>query len=151
MLYVDENRCSGCGVCVPVCPTGAINLRGGVAVIDQERCTECEACFHACPEQAILSVSDRILVAEQDRAAEVATAAPPRATSIAARAAPALAATLLFIGREVIPRAADYVLDIVGRRLVNQGAGGEEKMAQSYRQSSSPGSGAQRRRRHRGG
>jgi Fe-S-cluster-containing hydrogenase component 2 len=150
MLYVDENRCSGCGVCIEVCSAGAISLRSGVAVIDQERCTQCEACFEACPEQAILSVSDRSLVAERDRAAAVATSAPPRASSIAARAAPALAATLLFIGREVVPRAASFLLDIVDRRLADQGAAAEQSRPQPSGQSRGTGSAGRRHRRRRG-
>jgi Fe-S-cluster-containing hydrogenase component 2 len=151
MLYVDENRCSGCGVCVELCPTGAIALRSGVAAIDQERCTQCEACFQACPEQAILSVSDRSLVSQRDLAAAVAKSEPPQVSSIAARAAPALAATLMFIGREVVPRAAGFLLDVVDRRLAGQGSRREETNSQPSGQSRGPGAGGRRRRRRRGG
>ena len=151
MLYVDENRCSGCGVCVEVCPTGAMSLRSGVAVIDQERCTQCEACFHACPEQAILSVSDRSLVAERDRAGAMTTSATPRASSMAARAAPALAATLVFIGREVIPRAAGYVLEIIDRKTAAGGGSYSQEITKGSQQPPGAASGGRRRRRRRGG
>ena len=60
MMYVDETRCTGCGECVEVCPTDAIRLERGMAVIDQAECTECEVCLGACPEGAILSVSEPV-------------------------------------------------------------------------------------------
>ncbi|MGB9299758.1 MAG: 4Fe-4S binding protein [Anaerolineae bacterium] len=151
MLYVDETRCSGCGACVDVCPGGAIALRQGTAIIHQERCSQCEACFHACPEQAILSVSERGLVPQHQRAGAVALSAAPRAGSLAARAAPALAATLLFVGRELIPRAANYVLDMVDRRMSTSSAGGVQEAASASDQSSGSESGGRRRRRHRRG
>ena len=151
MLYVDEKRCSGCGTCVDVCPTGAIALRQGMAIIDQERCSQCEACFHACPEQAILSVSERGLVPQHERAGAVAASPAPRAGSLAARATPALAATLLFVGRELIPRAANYVLDIVDRRMSESRAGSLEERARASGKSLGSGSAGGRRRRHRGG
>ena len=39
MYKVDDSHCIGCGVCVDVCPEGAINLTDeDVAKIDQEMC-----------------------------------------------------------------------------------------------------------------
>ena len=151
MLYVDEKRCSGCGTCVDVCAVGAIAISQGTALIDQERCSECEACFHACPEQAILFVSEHSLVPQPDRAGTVAASPAPRAPSLAARAAPTLTATLLFVGRELIPRAANYVLDIVDRRMSESRAGSLEERARTSGQSLGSGSAGRRRRRHRGG
>jgi len=151
MLYVDEKRCSGCGKCVDVCPAGAIAISQGTAIIDQERCSQCEACFHACPEQAILLVSEHSLVPEHDPRGAVDLSPTPRAQSIAARAAPALAATLLFVGRELIPRAANYVLDIVDRRMSESRAGSLEETTRASEQTLGSGSAGRRRRRHRGG
>jgi len=151
MLYVDVDRCSGCGVCVDVCPSGAMSVQDGKASINQALCTHCEACFHACPEQAILSVSERGLVPQHERAGAVATSPAPRSGSLAARAAPALAATLLFVGRELIPRAANYVLDIVDRRMVDSSSRGLGDVTRSSEQSRGSASGGHRRRRRRGG
>ena len=151
MLYVDEKRCSGCGKCVEVCPAGAIAISQGTAIVDQERCTQCAACFHACPEQAILSVSEHSLVPEHSLAGADALSPAPRAQSIAARAAPALVAALVFIGREVVPRAANSLLDALERRMAQSPAGAADELATGSDTTSRSGSGRRQPRRHRGG
>jgi len=50
--------CHGCGVCVEVCPRGAIamvEVDSGAprARIDQEKCDLCRKCLEACPVTAI--------------------------------------------------------------------------------------------------
>ncbi|MCL4459341.1 MAG: 4Fe-4S binding protein [Chloroflexi bacterium] len=51
---IDEDKCTGCGTCVEACPTQAVSLINGHAVIvrpeDCDYCTECET---VCPTQAI--------------------------------------------------------------------------------------------------
>lgn len=49
---VDASRCSGCGICVGVCPEGAISI-DGIAVVDSALCTACSACVLNCPKQAL--------------------------------------------------------------------------------------------------
>jgi Fe-S-cluster-containing hydrogenase component 2 len=151
MLYVDESRCSGCGDCVEVCPAGAIQLAEGTATIDQERCTQCEACFQACPERAILSVSERSIVPQHDPAQTVAASPGPRGGSLATRVAPALAATLIFIGRELVPRAATYILDTVDRRMSASRADTLQRTTTTLQEELRSESAGRRRRRHRGG
>ncbi|TEU13379.1 MAG: 4Fe-4S dicluster domain-containing protein, partial [Anaerolineales bacterium] len=34
-LLIDEEACTGCGICVEVCPLGALHLVEGVAVVDE--------------------------------------------------------------------------------------------------------------------
>ncbi len=129
MMYVDETRCTGCGECVEVCPTDAIRLESGVAVVDQAECTECEICLGACPEGAILSVSEpvaeeaglpavypapeviriRVPSLAERPASEVATV-PWRA-----RVLPVVGAALAYVGRE-LPRIVPAVLDALERR-----------------------------------
>jgi len=50
---VDPARCTGCGLCVEVCPVEAIGLEDGRAVVDARVCAGCTACVQACPNEAI--------------------------------------------------------------------------------------------------
>lgn len=51
---VNRTECTGCGICVDDCPSGAIILDdSGISVIDQSTCTECGGCVSACPAEAI--------------------------------------------------------------------------------------------------
>jgi ferredoxin len=52
MYVVNHDRCTGCGTCLDVCPTEAIALENGKAVIGLE-CVDCGACPRVCPEGAI--------------------------------------------------------------------------------------------------
>ena len=47
----DEDRCVMCGVCVDVCPMGAID-RENVSVVDSALCIKCCACVKECPKEA---------------------------------------------------------------------------------------------------
>jgi ferredoxin len=50
---INEEKCTGCGDCVDICPMEAIKMENGKAVISDE-CTECCACVSQCPNDAIL-------------------------------------------------------------------------------------------------
>jgi uncharacterized Fe-S center protein len=47
MMRVDVENCTGCGVCLDVCPNGAIFLVGGKATIDIASCLSCRTCEEA--------------------------------------------------------------------------------------------------------
>ena len=49
---VDDSLCTGCGVCMRRCPTGALKLIGGRVRFKQERCIGCGLCVKTCPAQA---------------------------------------------------------------------------------------------------
>lgn len=51
-VYVTDN-CTGCKVCIPACPFGAIEMCDGKAHIT-EACRVCGQCVDACPEGAII-------------------------------------------------------------------------------------------------
>ena len=53
MFFIDNDRCTGCGVCISVCRQGAISLQNDVAVIDQALCGKCGDCAEVCPEGAV--------------------------------------------------------------------------------------------------
>ena len=50
---IDSQKCTGCGICVDVCPLEAISLNDGIAVIDEDTCTKCGLCVNECPTNAI--------------------------------------------------------------------------------------------------
>ena len=53
---IDEAACVGsgrCGVCVEVCPAGAIAARAGAPAVDASACTACADCVVRCPVSAI--------------------------------------------------------------------------------------------------
>ncbi len=45
--------CLGLGNCARVCPTGAMSIVDGLAVIDQDKCITCGKCVSACPRGII--------------------------------------------------------------------------------------------------
>lgn len=53
MIYVDENLCTGCGLCVEACKNQALSLQGSLAVLDAESCTSCNRCAAVCVTGAI--------------------------------------------------------------------------------------------------
>jgi len=59
---VDEEKCTGCGVCVSACPFGAIDIveKNGkkVAVVDPTKCKGAGICVPACPYSAIDTTVD---------------------------------------------------------------------------------------------
>ena len=53
-VRLDENACTGCGMCGQVCPHGVFAMENGAArIFDRNLCMECGACAKNCPEQAI--------------------------------------------------------------------------------------------------
>ena len=51
--YYVGKRCTGCALCVPVCPQNCINASGVPAVIDQRHCLHCGRCAEVCHRQTI--------------------------------------------------------------------------------------------------
>lgn len=51
-VRVDEEKCTGCGSCVEVCPTAAITVKD-IAVVNEDECVECGSCVDECPNGAL--------------------------------------------------------------------------------------------------
>ena len=56
MYQIDIEKCDGCASCVEVCPSEAIAVVEGKAVINQDECADCGACESECPTSAISPV-----------------------------------------------------------------------------------------------
>lgn len=52
-VTVNADDCLGCGVCVDACPSEALSVEDGVAVVDEGSCVECGACMDECPVGAL--------------------------------------------------------------------------------------------------
>jgi ferredoxin len=52
LAIVDAEKCTGCGMCMDACPTGAALLKE-VVRIDPKRCVGCGCCVEICPQGAL--------------------------------------------------------------------------------------------------
>lgn len=52
-LKVNYDICYGCTRCLNACPTEAIRIQNGKAIISEHKCIDCGKCFNACPVHAI--------------------------------------------------------------------------------------------------
>jgi NAD-dependent dihydropyrimidine dehydrogenase PreA subunit len=60
IISIDEEKCDGCGACVPACAEGAIQIIDGKArLISEQYCDGLGACLGECPQGAI-SIEERV-------------------------------------------------------------------------------------------
>ena len=57
-LTIDEETCIGCSHCMRTCPTEALRIRDGKAILNPDRCIDCGNCFKVCPTKAIYIQQD---------------------------------------------------------------------------------------------
>lgn len=121
LLRVNSERCTGCGACQDVCPTGAIELVDGIADIRTDLCHECQACVDACPQGAIESVGELLPVVPGNAVVpqpEVVVRRPVGVSSPSVRRPwlASLGAALVHVGQEILPKAAASALEAWERR-----------------------------------
>ncbi|MHC4984872.1 MAG: ATP-binding protein [Planctomycetota bacterium] len=55
IVYIDEEKCDGCGLCIPSCAEGAIEIVDGKARLSAENlCDGLGNCLGVCPQDAIV-------------------------------------------------------------------------------------------------
>ena len=71
VVKIDEERCTGCGLCIPNCAEGALQIVDGKAKLMSEKfCDGLGACLGHCPEDAI-TVIEREAEEFDEKAVEV--------------------------------------------------------------------------------
>lgn len=60
MIKINRELCKGCIDCIRVCPTEALRVRQGKAVLLEDRCIDCGECITACPEHAIEAILEEL-------------------------------------------------------------------------------------------
>ncbi len=58
-VSLDREKCKGCTTCLKRCPTEAIRIREGHAVIDSRHCIDCGECIRVCPYKAKTAICDK--------------------------------------------------------------------------------------------
>ncbi len=53
-VVVDNDKCTGCGECVDICPVEVYELKDAKSsVVNEEECLGCESCVEVCEFDAI--------------------------------------------------------------------------------------------------
>jgi ferredoxin len=137
LLTIDRLLCTGCAACVDACPSGALRMdEEPVPTLVSALCDECLACLDACSTGAIqrftspepASVAAVEVVEGEIVEGEVLpapTCSRPLQPQLAHPQAGLAGTALAFVGSWLLPRAADALLDAIGRRL----AGGANSAA----------------------
>ena len=148
IVWVDTTRCSGCGVCIEVCPSGAISLTDGsshdLACIDETVCTDCETCLDACPTRALQPIDT--VQGEIVQVEEQPLSIPRQSSPLVQTVGTAVAVA----GTGLVMKAAGAILRGIGRWLV-RGPTTSHRSAAQPSVAGRPGVGRRTRQRRRGG
>ncbi|MDF1538493.1 MAG: 4Fe-4S binding protein [Candidatus Thorarchaeota archaeon] len=71
MIQIDEEKCTGCGLCITNCEEGALAIIDGKAIVVSERfCDGLGACIGHCPEDALTLIEVETVEFDEEAAME---------------------------------------------------------------------------------
>jgi ferredoxin len=116
-IQIDPCECTGCGSCVDVCPSEAIRLVDGKALIYQEVCNGCGDCVAVCPSQAISrSEPERVAMLVPADQQQMRTSVELASSSALQNVVPWAGAALMLLGKQVARNLADALLAALEER-----------------------------------
>ncbi len=60
MPWINQDKCSGCELCINSCPVSAISKKNDIVEINMEKCIRCGKCHSVCPQEAVRHDSEKI-------------------------------------------------------------------------------------------
>jgi pyruvate formate lyase activating enzyme len=63
-LFYFQEKCTGCGRCVEICPERAVQINNSKSIIDRTKCIGCGQCVQACPGEARSLIGKEMTVHE---------------------------------------------------------------------------------------
>ena len=60
VIRIDDDNCTGCGICIDRCWMNALKIEGNMAVCDDNRCIGCGLCIYVCPSDALKLIRRKI-------------------------------------------------------------------------------------------
>lgn len=79
---IDPQRCDGCGLCVRACPTKALELQNGKAIVTHPlACEYIGMCEAVCPTRAIMRPFE-IVIADEEKSCSNSTKVVGHASNV---------------------------------------------------------------------
>lgn len=60
MPWINQDMCTGCGICVAECVVGAITMEDQNANINDDECIRCGVCHDVCPSDAVRHDGEKV-------------------------------------------------------------------------------------------
>ena len=165
MIYANQMLCAGCEACINACPSGAISMSDGKALVDPALCDGCgsfdethKLCVEICPNGALMWIAEPTSEGAKESSSLTVVQPPVVVIPAETRAPtpwrrvvlPVVGGALSWMGREVVPRLAPLALDVLDSALARRPGRSvdsrETRLALTNRER---GRGGRRRRRRR--